>query len=136
MAIVIDASVALAWSFHDERSDYPRGILRRLARELALVPTIWPLEIVNGLLTAQRRGRLTAADVAEIHTGLAELPISLAEVSLERALGPVLSLARTHQLTAYDASYLELAMREGLALATVDRNLRAAAESVGVPLAP
>lgn len=134
MPFVLDASVTLGWCFRDEANAYAHRVLRRLADDSALVPAIWLLEVANGLLLAERRGRLSVADVAQVHGALAGLPIEWQDLTLEQALGPVLDLARAHRLSAYDAAYLELAMREGLPLATQDDALRAAAENVGVPL--
>ena len=134
MPFVLDASVALAWSFRDERNAYAHRVLRRLEDDPALVPAVWMLEVANGLLVAERRGRFTAADVAQVYGVLADLPIEWSDLTLDQALGPVLDLARARGLSAYDAAYLELAMREGLPLATQDEALRAAAQRVGVPL--
>ena len=119
----------------DERDHYANAILRRLSDDLAIVPSIWMLEVANGLLVAERRGRLTAADMSQAHGILAGLPIKARDLSLDAALGPVLALARQENLSSYDASYLELAMREGVPLATVDDALRSAAGRVGVALA-
>ena len=135
MPFVLDASVALAWSFRDEQNAYAHRMLRRLEDDPAVVPVVWLLEVANGLLVAERRGRLTAADVAQVYGTLADLPIEWSDLTLDQALGPVLDLARAHGLSAYDAAYLELAMREGLQLATQDEALRAATQRVGVPLA-
>lgn len=134
MAFVLDASVALGWCFRDEANAYAHRVLRRLQDDSAVVPAIWVLEVANGLLLAERRGRLNVAEVAQVCGAVAALPIVWEDLPLERALGPVLDLARAHRLSAYDAAYLELAMREGLSLATQDDALRAAAEKVGVPL--
>jgi len=134
MPFVLDASVALAWSFRDEQNAYAHRMLRRLEDDPAVVPVVWLLEVANGLLVAERRGRFTAADVAQVYGTLADLPIEWSDLTLDQALGPVLDLARAHGLSAYDAAYLELAMREGLPLATQDDALRVAAERAGVPL--
>lgn len=134
MPFVLDASVALAWSFRDEQNTYAHWMLRRLEDDPAVVPVVWLLEVANGLLVAERRGRFTAADVAQVCGALADLPIEWSDLTLDQALGPVLDLARAHGLSAYDAAYLELAMREGLPLATQDDALRVAAERAGVPL--
>ncbi len=134
MPFVLDASVALAWSFRDEQNAYAHRMLRRLADDPALVPVVWLLEVANGLLGAERRGRFTTADVANVYGTLADLPIEWSDLTLEQALGPVVDLARAQGLSAYDAAYLELAMREGLPLATLDAALVAAAERVGVPV--
>ncbi len=136
MAFVIDASVTLSWCFRDERSEYAVNVLRRLADDSAIVPDLWALEVANGLLTAERRGRLTSADIAAVHAMLARLPIVRDGLTLDGALGAVVDLARAHNLSAYDAAYLELAMREGLSLATEDARLRLAAQAVGTALIP
>jgi predicted nucleic acid-binding protein len=134
VTFVLDASVAVGWCLPDERNDYTNRILRRIADEPAIVSAVWALEVANGLLVAERRGRLSAAEIPRLHTLLSTLPIQAYEAALDPALGPVLAVARTHTLSAYDASHLELAMREGLALATIDQNLRAAALAAGVAL--
>jgi predicted nucleic acid-binding protein len=135
MPLVVDASVTLAWCLHDEQSEYANGILETVSRDSALVPALWPIEVANGLIVAERRGRLRAAEIPRLSSLLATLPIELTNATLDGALGPVLALTRDQGLSAYDASYLELAIREGLALATVDGKLRAAAESAGVTIA-
>ena len=135
MTLVIDASVTLAWCLEDEQSDYAETIFSRLTGERATVPSLWAVEVANGLRNAERRDRLSPAGAAEAHGLLSRLPVEIEETSLYRVLVPVLNVARTNNLSAYDASYLELAMREGLALATVDDRLRAAAARVGVTLA-
>lgn len=134
MAFVIDASITLSWCFRDEQSEYAVVVLRRLADDVAVVPGLWVLEVANGLLVAERRGRITAADVARVHAMLSDLPVTRDELTRDSGLGSVLDLARAHGLSAYDAAYLELAMREGLSLATQDERLRAAAIAVGTPL--
>jgi predicted nucleic acid-binding protein len=131
---VLDASLALAWHFEDEVSLYADRVLDWLGEDPAVVPSLWALEIANALVVAERRGRLSPAGVARAAELFLEVPISIHEVAPQSALGPVLDLARTHGMTTYDAAYLELAMREGLPLATEDEILRAAAERVGVPL--
>ncbi len=132
MTFVVDASVTLSWHLDDEPNAYSDKVLARLATEPAVVPRIWFLEIANGLLIAERRGRITSAHSSHVHQALANLPITADDLSLDIALGPILALARSEGLSAYDASYLELAMREGFSLATVDDRLRAAATRVGV----
>ena len=134
MPFVLDASIALAWFFRDERNAYAHQTLRWLEGDSTVVPGVWLLEVANGLVVAERRGRFTPADVAQVCRTLAELPIELSDLTLDQALGPVLDLARAHGLSAYDAAYLELAMRENLPLATQDDALLDAAERVGVSL--
>jgi predicted nucleic acid-binding protein len=135
MPLVIDASVTLAWCLDDEQSEYADVILTRVSKDSATVPSVWPIEVANGLVIAERRGRLSVAEIPRLHSLLSTFPIEAEEPALEAALGPIISLARTYDLSAYDASYLELAMREGIALATLDDALRAAANQAGIELA-
>jgi predicted nucleic acid-binding protein len=135
MPFVLDASIALTWAFEDEITPYTDRLLGWLDHDTAVVPAIWPLEIANGALVGERRQRIQPADTIRFSALVQSLPIELDDVRLERALGSVLDLARVYSLTVYGASYLELAMRTGLPLATQDERLRAAAEQVGVPLA-
>lgn len=136
MPFVLDASVALAWCLQDESSAYADGILDKLAADFALVPPIWPLEVGNALAVAERRGRLSGGALPRVVELLRSLPLRLADAALERSLGIVLSLARAQGLTTYDASYLELALREGLPLASGDARLRRGASAAGVSLVP
>jgi predicted nucleic acid-binding protein len=131
---VVDASVALAWCFVDESSELADRVLDRLEHEEALAPGIWALEVANGLRTAERRSRLDRADLPRVRELLTALPIQLEAIDLDIALGEVTDLARSLDLTAYDAAYLSLAARRGLALATVDDALRRACERAGVDL--
>jgi prevent-host-death family protein len=134
LMFVVDASVALAWCPADESSELAGRALDRLEQDEALAPAIWPLEVANGLRTAERRGRLDLADMAHVRELLVSLPIEVASVPLDVALGEVTELARQLDLTAYDAAYLALAARHGVALATVDARLRRACERAGVEL--
>ena len=129
--LVVDASVVVAWLFDDE--DEPRAdrVLKRLEEEGALVPQLWHLEMRNSLLTAERRGRLSEGAVKERLDALRSLPIRTDE---ESDLQSVFDLARAHDLSFYDALYLELAKRESAELATLDGALARAATAEGVPL--
>jgi predicted nucleic acid-binding protein len=131
---VVDASVALAWCFGDETSELADHVLERLERDEALAPAMWPLEVANGLRTAERRGRLDLADLSHVRELLVSLPVEVEAVPLGAALGEVTEIARRLDLTAYDAAYLALAARRGLALATVDDRLRRACTVAGVEL--
>ncbi len=135
MLVVLDASAGLAMCFRDEQTAAVQRLAMSLESEPATVPSHWPLEVANGLLVAHRRGRLTEAALAATRDALTDLPVEVQSTSLQRALGSVLVLALEYSLTVYDAAYLELAMRESLPLATLDDDLRAAAQRVGVPLA-
>ena len=132
---VVDASIALSWCFEDETSPLTDAVLQRLMRVPALAPGIWPLEVANGLRSAERRGRIDEQSIPAATQLLMALPIHVDEsIGLEPALGRVLHLARTVGLTAYDATYLDLATRRGLPLATADEQLARAARAVGVEL--
>lgn len=131
---VVDASVALAWCFEDESSELAVRVLDRLEQDEALAPAIWPLEVANGLRTAERRGRLDLADMTHVRELLVALPIAVEGAPLAAALGEVMELARQLDLTTYDAAYLALAARRGVALATVDARLRQACKRAGVEL--
>jgi predicted nucleic acid-binding protein len=126
----------MAWHFEDEASPVLWSLLDRLADEGAVVPALWALEVANALTVAERRGRSTAARTASFVEQLAWLPIEVDGQTGDRALRETLALAREERLSAYDACYLELAMRSGLVLATNDQPLRRAAAKLGVPLLP
>lgn len=129
--LVIDASVALAWCFEDETTAATSEVLRRLADEAAAVPTTWRVEVANVLAMAERRRRITPAESAQFIAKLEGLAIIVDEETSPRAFTRILDLAREERLTAYDAAYLELAMRLGVPLASKDRDLCEAAERVG-----
>jgi len=129
---VLDASVALAWCFEDENTPSARQILARLRAEAASVPATWPIEVANVLALAERRRRITPADSAEFIAKLEDVAILVDGETSSRAFGRVLDLAREERLTAYDAAYLELAMRLGVPLASKDANLCNAAQRLGV----
>jgi predicted nucleic acid-binding protein len=133
-AIVLDASMALAWAFEDEGNAYTDTVLESLAEVKAFVPAIWPLEVGNALLVAERRGRLNQAATVQFLALLWQLPIMVETERPEQMLGETLALAREHGLSTYDATYLLLAMRRGFPLATTDAGLRQAATRAGVPL--
>ncbi len=133
-SFVIDASVALCWCFEDEATEATDQLLRRLEEAVVVVPSHWYVEIANVLALSERRRRITPADTAEFVELLEGLMIDPDDEPRGRAFGQVLSLARGERLTAYDAAYLELAMRLGLPLATKDVALRDAAVRLGVPV--
>jgi predicted nucleic acid-binding protein len=130
--LVLDASVALSWCFKNEASTIGDRVLERLAGAAASVPAIWHLEIANVLALSERRGRITPANSTEFIALLETLVIVIDEETPSRALGRVLDIARAERLTAYDAAYLELAMRLGVPLASKDGDMCDAAERLGV----
>lgn len=131
--LVVDASIALSWCFEDEHTALGDAVLSRLLEQTAVAPGIWPLEVANGLRSAERRERLDEHATTLAAQLLMTLPITVDETPrVEDALGRVLHLARSVGLTTYDAAYLDLALRRGLPLATVDDQLARAAVAVGV----
>ena len=135
MSLVIDASVALAWVFGDERHDAAWQVVERLREGPAWVPAHFHLEVGNGLLSGLRRGRLTANQARTAVVALGALPIEVDLDTPSRALSESWPLAARHGLTTYDAAYLELATRRGLPLATLDERLASAARAEGAGLA-
>jgi predicted nucleic acid-binding protein len=131
---VLDCSVALAWCFHDEQDPYADAIAGRFPAIDVVVPSLWHLEIANVFVVGERRGRSTQADTLTWTGFLSSLPVTVDGETVARAWADTLSLARAHNLTAYDAAYLELALRLGLPLATLDSQLKSAAQAAGVPL--
>lgn len=132
MSFVLDASVALAWCFIDEWAPETQMMLDRLSEEAAFVPSHWYIEVANGLAIAERRRRIAGAETAVIVDMLSGLPIEVDASTGQRALTEILDLVRREGLTTYDAAYLDLAMREGLPLATRDSKLAAAARRASV----
>lgn len=132
---VVDNSVVMAWCFNDEANSYADRVLGSLSDSSAVVPPIWPLEVVNVLLAAERRGRLSEADSMRFIALLSQLPIQVETAPpAESLMTGILPIARRHGLTSYDASYLHLAMRNGIALATLDEKLISAAKKGKVAL--
>jgi predicted nucleic acid-binding protein len=135
MAFVIDASATMPWRFADEATPWTEALLDRVeAGEEVLVPAHWPLEVVNSLLVAERKGRVTDAQVSEFLEDLAALPIRVVPAAAAPQWPAIHRLAEQYRLTAYDAAYLELAQRTGLPLATLDGDLRKAAAAAGAAL--
>jgi predicted nucleic acid-binding protein len=132
--LVLDTSLTLAWFFADEANAYADAVALSLASGEAAVPSLWPLEVANALITGERRKRSTEAQATAFIARLRTLPIVVDDETDSRAWGDTMSLARAHNLSAYDAAYLELAMRRALPLATLDARLKAAAATTGVSL--
>ncbi len=131
MDFVLDASVTMSWCFQNESTPYTEGVLDRLQTATAIVPAIWPLEVANVLLATERRGRLKEAQSRRFIELLLALPIVMEQPAAERILTSVLTLGREQGLSAYDAAYLELAVRLDLPLATRDERVISAAEAIG-----
>jgi predicted nucleic acid-binding protein len=135
LSLVVDASLTLAWVF-ERQSLHERQLADRLLDGLlieeAFVPWIWHLEVANALLVAERRGVLTQARSTDFLARLGALPIRTDPASPLETTERITSLGRSFQLSSYDASYLELALRLGLGLASFDRALLVAASAAGV----
>jgi len=133
MDFVIDNSIVMSWCFEDEGSPYVDSVLDSLKKLSALTPAIWPLEVGNVLLVAERKNRLSEADSARFLALIGELPIVTEQETPERMMKEILALARNNNLSTYDASYLDLAMRKGIPIATLDKNLLQAAKNIKLP---
>jgi|SRR5215469_5591293 len=133
-AFVVDCSIAMAWLFQDESTPKTTALLNRLATETAVVPAWWSIEITNVLAMAERKGRITPSQSDAFISDLGKLGIERDNEATDRAFSHLLTLCRTHQLTSYDAIYLDLAIRRSLPLATLDNDLRRAARKLGVSL--
>jgi predicted nucleic acid-binding protein len=131
MPFVLDASIVASWAFMDEDHPVADLALERIRTDEARVPALWWLEVRNVLVVSERRKRLTESDTASFLRRVGRLRVTI-DRSPEDA--DVLMLARRHRLSVYDASYLELARREGVPLATLDKELAAATTSAGVSL--
>ena len=136
MRFVLDNSVVMRWLLNDgsdERLAYAARVLELLTQDTgeAVVPGIWPLEVANVLVKAQTKGLVSEARATAFAGLLGEMAITLDPSTAARALGDTLQLARRFKLSSYDAAYLELALREGLPLATLDADLQSALVQVG-----
>ena len=132
MTFVLDCSVTMSWVFPDEASDATDRLRESMLEGRAFVPALWPVEVGNVLLTAIRRGRITADECPGICASLDALPIEIDPVSKSRTWGATLVLAHKHRLSGYDATYLELAVRMQQPLATLDRALGDAGRAEGL----
>ena len=132
MSFVLDNSVALTWCFEEERTPATADLLEQVGEAGAVAPMLWPLEALNGLLVAERRGRLDADRRRLLVSFLSALPIELDEETAGRVWTETSRLAERFRLSSYDAAYLELAQRRRLPLASLDQDLRAAAFALGL----
>ena len=131
MGFVLDASVSACWALDDESHPVADAALDRSGQQGIVVPSLWWFELRNLLLIAERRNRSTAGNTAEFLTQLQHLDLSIDRATPEEE---ILALARRHRLTVYDSAYLELALRRDLPLATLDKQLAAAAKREAVRL--
>ena len=133
-AFVLDCSVTISWFMPDESFDF--NFLDQVAEEGAIVPSLWSLEIGNVLLIAERKKRITLEQRQKAIHILSELPVVVDTMTSNHAWLETMELAERHNLTLYDASYLELSLRRSLPLATFDKSLKKAAELSGVCVKP
>ncbi len=127
---VVDSSVSLAWLFDEQADDYAEATLQALAQSFAVAPRWWSIEMLNVLLALERRGRLASGRAVEGLRHLQRLPVQLRDS--QASIFELHALANRHQLTSYDALYLDAALATGLPLATRDKALRQAAIESGV----
>ena len=133
-AFVLDASITLAWCFPEEATAASSELLERMSHDRAAVPSLWFLEVANALVAAERRQRIKAEDAAEFLRLLDSFDLDVDDHAEFRAFGHIAGLARSHGLSVYDASYLDLARQRRLPLATLDLPLRSAADRIGIAL--
>ncbi len=134
MSLVLDASLTMSWYFEDESTPATDAILDQISQTGALAPSLWRLEVANAFQSALRRGRITAPYRDESLAELAKLPIKIDADTDAYAWSTTLRLAERFALTIYDATYLEMAQRHSLALASLDLRLRDAASALNVGL--
>ncbi|HEC11865.1 MAG TPA: PIN domain-containing protein [Acidiferrobacteraceae bacterium] len=132
---VMDNSVAMRWLLESKKASdqkYAETVLTSLSQTGAIVPNLWHLEASNVLLGAEKRREISASEVEQFITQLENLPIRVDPFTSHQSFNRTLALSRIHKLSSYDGAYLELAIREGLPLATLDKNLTKAAKRVDV----
>jgi len=131
-AIVVDASVALAWCFPDEASNYADSVLVAIETQTLIVPAIWAVEIANALLVGERRKRIRQPDVRRFVELLKDLNIAEDAQAVADTVNNIFPLAQKYRLSAYDAAYLDVAVRRDIPLATLDGDLQKAALAAGI----
>ena len=134
MKVVLDASATLAWIFPEESTPAIEAVFTDVLDDFAWTPGLWQIEVANTLSQAVRRGRIDWAKQSEALADLACMPILEDSECRKHVWHETLALADKHRLTVYDATYLELAIRLSLPLATLDEDLRGAAQREAVPL--
>ena len=131
---VLDNSVVMSWCFEDEKSEHSFRLLKRLEVSSAIVTGIWPFELANALLFAEKKGRISPVEILQFIRQLSFLSITIKNTPIEEVFGECHALAKEYGLTVYDAGYLHLSVREGLPLATFDVELIKAAKKVGIEI--
>ncbi len=134
---VLDNSVAMRWLLESPKASdqkYAESVLKSLSERDAVVPNLWHLEAGNVVLGAEKRGEVTVGESEKFINQLENLPIHVDAMTAHQAFSRTINLARTYKLSSYDASCLELAVRKGLPIATLDKGLRKAAKKADVDL--
>lgn len=130
---VLDASVVLTWCFPDENADLAEHVAHRFQQgDTALAPSFWPHEVLNALLVGEKRKRITKEMIRRFLDDLTLLPVTLEQTPGGVVFDRIQSLSRSYGLTPYDAAYLDLALENGLALATLDEALVRACQTARV----
>ena len=133
--LVLDNSVSAAWCFRDESNSYTEGVLQDRDEDGgAVAPALWPIELANTLVVAERRNRITTEQREAFLKNLADLDIEIQTVTTAQIFQQEMSLAIAHRLSVYDATYLGVAIRQQLPLATQDKQLIRAANDVGIAI--
>lgn len=134
MTIVVDASVTLDWLLESERSSYAAGVFGYIVRDGGVAPSIWPSEVTNGFLKALRRNRANIEEIERSFIVLASTNVRIDTFTDMEAMRTWFRLGNEYDLTSYDASYVDLALRERVPLATNDEKMRAAAKKLGIKI--
>jgi predicted nucleic acid-binding protein len=136
MPFVLDASIALSWCFIDETTKLSSDLLEKLDTDFAYVPALWPLDVGNILVSAVRKKRIKYAEMIDFLELINSLNIIIDHETAAKGFHEILLLAHNQELTTYDATYLELALRRGLPLASKDQQLCNVAIKLGVKILP
>lgn len=131
---VLDCSVTIAWCFESENTAFTSSLLKKSLQCNIIVPNLWHIEVTNVLLQAEKNGRIDALTSAKFLSMLSTLPIETETNTHDLAFTKILTLAKAYKLTAYDACYLEICTRRNLPLATLDKDLRKAAQACHVEI--
>ena len=134
---VLDNSVSMRWLLASEKASdqkYSENVLESMRNVDALTPNLWHLEAINVLTGAEKRGEVSLGEIERFISQLENLPIHVDPLTAHQAFSRTLALSRAYNISSYDASYLELAMREGLPLASLDKKLVKAAKKADVEI--
>jgi len=136
LSVIVDMSLVLAWLFEEDHTADALRILPQVEKDGLLVPPLWWTELENGILIGERRGRKTPAELAAFLKLVRALPIQTDDAPRHRISDAIIALGRAHRLTAYNATYVELAVRQFAPIATFDAAIRACAPALGIEVFP